>query len=153
MEANMPTEPRVGPGGTHPAGDPGGYAHPAGYQPAGPGGYGQPPYPRHQPGVGDRAAEVMQNVGRTMRTPETKPFFLTSEFLVWLITVAALVIAGAVVDSGDHGDVLRANLVWILFTAVSFAYIISRGISKAGTKYRDRDQGSGYSGDGYGRGY
>jgi len=26
--------------------------------------------------------------------------------------------------------------VWTLITIVSFAYIISRGISKAGTKYR-----------------
>jgi hypothetical protein len=92
---------------------------------------------------------MMQNVGRHIRTPETKPFFMTSEFLVWLITVICLVIAGAVVGSGDHGDVMRANLVWILFTVISFAYIISRGISKAGTKYRDRD---GSSGGGY-RGY
>jgi hypothetical protein len=111
------------------------------YQNGPPAGYGQPPYPGHQPGVGDRAADMMQSVGRHIRTPETKPFFMTSEFLVWLITVVSIVIAGAVVGSGDHGDVLRANLVWILFTAVSFAYIISRGISKAGTKYRDRDGG------------
>jgi hypothetical protein len=142
--------PQSGPGGTQPVGDGGaaGYPHQTPYQQGPPAGYGQQPYGGHQPGAGDRAAEMMQNVGRHIRTPETKPFFMTSEFLVWLVTVIALVIAGAVVGSGDHGDVLRANLVWILFTAISFAYIISRGISKAGTKYRDRDRG----GDDY-RGY
>ena len=145
MSTTPPMPPQSGPGGTQPVGDgsAGGYPQQAPYQQGPPAGYGQPPYPGHQPGVGDRAADMMQNVGRHIRTPETKPFFMTSEFLVWLITVISLVIAGAVVGSGDHGDVLRANLVWILFTAVSFAYIISRGISKAGTKYRDRDEGGG----------
>jgi hypothetical protein len=152
MSANAPMPPQSGPGGTQPIGDggAGGYPpQPGAYQQGPPPGYGQQQYPGQQPGVGDRAADMMQNVGRHIRTPETKPFFMTSEFLVWLITVISLVIAGAVVGSGDHGDVLRANLVWILFTAISFAYIISRGISKAGTKYRDRDGGGR---DGY-RGY
>jgi CBS domain-containing protein len=87
----------------------------------------------------------MQTVRRHIRTPETKPFFTTSEFWVWLITIICIVVAGAVVGNGDHHDVLRANLVWILFTAVSISYIVSRGISKAGTKYRERGQdGRGY---------
>jgi hypothetical protein len=146
VDTNPQGGPPNGPGGTQPMQGPGQtYPQPGPYQQGMPGGYGQQQYQGNQPGVGDRAADMMQNVGRHIRTPETKPFYMTSEFLVWLITVIALVIAGAVVGSGDHGDVLRANLVWILFTAVSFAYIISRGISKAGTKYRDRDQG--------GRGY
>ena len=151
MNANPPMQPPAGPGGTQPVGDGGGGGYPqqAPYQQGSPGGYGQAPFPGQQPGVGDRAADMMQNVGRHIRTPETKPFFMTSEFIVWLITVVSLVIAGAVVGSEDHGDVLRANLVWILFTAVSFAYIISRGISKAGTKYRDRDSGGGGGYRGY----
>jgi hypothetical protein len=147
---SAPMQPQSGPGGTQSVGDGGGgYPQQGPYQQGPPVGYGQQPYPGHQAGVGDRAADMMQNVGRHIRTPETKPFFMTSEFLVWLITVICLVIAGAVVGSGDHGDVMRANLVWILFTVISFAYIISRGISKAGTKYRDRD---GSNGGGY-RGY
>jgi len=76
-------------------------------------------------------------VGRHIHTPETKAFFKTSEFAVWVLTVIGLLIAGAVVDSSDgSADVLRANTVWLLITVISFAYIISRGISKAGTKYR-----------------
>lgn len=80
---------------------------------------------------------------RHVRTPETKPFFQTSEFAVWALTVIGLLIAGAAVTAGPTGDVLRANTVWTLITVISFAYIISRGISKAGSKYRDRDGGPG----------
>ncbi len=96
-------------------------------------GYGQP----QGPTTGERASDAAQAVGRHIHTPETKAFFKTSEFAVWVLTVIGLLIAGAVVDSSNlQHDVFRANLVWILITIVSFAYIISRGISKAGTKYR-----------------
>ena len=103
-------------------------------------GFGQPQYGGPQQGGG--AAQAMQGVQRAARTPETKPFFLTSEFLVWLLITIALAIAGAVVG-GDDGDDFPASLVWILITVLSFAYIISRGISKAGTKYSGRDGAGG----------
>jgi hypothetical protein len=91
-------------------------------------------------GLGDRASNAMNSIGRHVKTPETKEFFKTSEFGVWLFTVVALVIAGAVIDASSHGDVLRADLVWKLVTAVSAVYILSRGIAKAGTRrgYGDR---------------
>ena len=127
----------------------------------GAGGPGQPPpggqYPPQQPAAGQQgfaqpqyggpggAGQAMQGVQRAVRTPETKPFFLTSEFLVWLIAVIGVAIAGAVVG-GDDGDDLPASLVWILIIVISFAYIISRGISKAGTKYPGRDGGGGAAG-------
>jgi hypothetical protein len=120
----------------------GGYPSPtAAYAPA-PQGYVPPGYDGHQqgPGVGERASEVAQAFGRHVRTPETKPFYKTSEFMVWLVTVLGVLIAGATIDNSDHGDVLRANLVWVLVTVISFAYIITRGISKAGTKYQDTGQ-------------
>ena len=110
--------------------------------------YGQPQYGGQPgPGVGERASEIAHTVGRHIRTPETKPFYKSSEFLVWALVVVGLFVAGAVIDNGDHGDVLKANTVWILVSVVSFAYIISRGISKAGTRYRDDAPG------GYGRGF
>lgn len=115
-----------------------GYGNPAGY--GGPG-YANQGYDQPTPGAGERAAQVAHRIDRHIRTPETKPFYKASEFMVWVIVTIGLLIAGAVVDNGDHGDVLRANLVWILITIVSFAYIISRGISKAGTKYRGDDSG------------
>jgi hypothetical protein len=59
---------------------------------------------------------------------ETKPFFLTSEFLTLLGTIAALAIAMAV------SDVFDGNRGWTLIAGVAAAYIVSRGIAKAGTR-------------------
>ncbi len=114
---------------------------PGGYQQPPPQGYAQPPYQGQQghqgPGVGERANQAMHSFQRQIRTPETKPFFRSSEFAVWLVTVVGILIAGAAVDNGAQGDPLRADTVWLLVAVTSFAYIISRGISKAGTRYRE----------------
>jgi hypothetical protein len=59
---------------------------------------------------------------------ETKPFFLTSEFLTLVGAIAAVAIAMAV------SDVLDATRGWTLITAIAVAYIVSRGIAKAGTR-------------------
>jgi hypothetical protein len=77
-------------------------------------------------------AGAAQFAERHIRTPETKEFFKTSEFGVWLVGVIALLIAAAASDN------LNAPLAWTLVTAISFAYIISRGVAKAGTKRDDR---------------
>jgi hypothetical protein len=67
---------------------------------------------------------------------ETKPFFLTSEFLTLIGTIAAIAIAMASLDNFD------APRGWTLITAVASAYIVSRGIAKAGA----RDPNPGRSG-------
>jgi hypothetical protein len=79
---------------------------------------------------------VMQNYGYGRRPyAETKPFFLTSEFLAFLGILVALAIALGATDSLNqfHG--------WVLITAIGCAYIVSRGIAKAGT--RDPNIGGG----------
>jgi len=112
--------------------------------------YGQPQHYQQDngPGFGDRASNAMTQFGRHVKTPETKEFFKTSEFGVWLFTVVAIVIAGVVIDASSHGDVLRADLVWKLVAGISAVYILSRGIAKAGTRrgYGDRpmDRSQGY---------
>lgn len=58
------------------------------------------------------------------RGKKEKPFFLTSEFMTLLATVAAVAIAAAVVEDFD------ANRAWTLITVLAGAYIISRGLSK-----------------------
>ena len=72
---------------------------------------------------------------------ETKPFWLTSEFLATLAAIAALAIA---LGTNDLVDGFRG---WLLITIVAAAYIISRGIAKAGSRdpnpTRDRG-GQGY---------
>ncbi len=65
---------------------------------------------------------------------ETKPFFLTSEFLALVLTVAGVLIASAVVDDLDAG---RA---WTLVAGLAAAYMLSRGLAKSGTRDPNPDR-------------
>lgn len=70
---------------------------------------------------------------------ETKSGFKTSEFLVWVVASALILIAGAVVDSGDQtGEgsfgIFRAFQIFGWITA---AYIVSRGLAKIGVRHQD----------------
>jgi hypothetical protein len=75
---------------------------------------------------------------RSDYTSETKPFFLTSEFLTLLATIAAIAIAMAASDNFDspRGFTLIAGL--------AAAYMIARGLAKAGTKDPNPDRGDRY---------
>jgi hypothetical protein len=70
---------------------------------------------------------------RTAYTSETKPFFLTSEFLVFVLYLMGLGIAAGTEDSID------AQWFWILATVATSFYMLSRGLAKAGSKSRARD--------------
>ena len=62
---------------------------------------------------------------------ETKPFFLTSEFLLTAALMLALLVAGYLRD-----DTLTTWRTWLLVTVVGTAYVLSRGIAKAGSPDR-----------------
>jgi hypothetical protein len=137
----------TGPGGPIGPGDPTMPAHPgAGAPPV----YAPPPEQRFDRGVPhdypsgydpsgqqhqghDRAAELEAFARRHIRTPETKEFFKTSEFMIWALTAIVLGIAAATSDAFDGGR------MWLYFTIASAAYILSRGIAKAGTRRGDPD--------------
>jgi hypothetical protein len=59
---------------------------------------------------------------------ETKPFFLTSEFVGAVLGILGIAITAAASDS------FGAWRAWILITAVLVGYMISRGIAKSGTR-------------------
>jgi hypothetical protein len=59
---------------------------------------------------------------------ETKPFFLTSEFVGAVLAIAGIAITAAASDS------FGAWRAWILITAVTVGYLVSRGIAKSGTR-------------------
>ena len=61
---------------------------------------------------------------------ETTPFFMTSEFMSYVLTVIAVAICTAVFDE------LNAWRGLLLITALTAGYMLSRGIAKAGTRYR-----------------
>ncbi|HUQ22556.1 MAG TPA: hypothetical protein VM049_06020 [Gaiellaceae bacterium] len=64
---------------------------------------------------------------------ETKPFFLTSEFVAAALTIAGIAITAASTDS------FGAWRAWILISAVTVGYVVSRGIAKSGTKSHAND--------------
>jgi hypothetical protein len=70
---------------------------------------------------------------REMYTSETKPFFLTSEFLVFVLLLMGLGIAAGSSDNIDD------RFFWIAATAASSIYMLSRGLAKAGSRSRARD--------------
>ncbi len=59
---------------------------------------------------------------------ETKPFFLTSEFVGAMLVIAGIAITAAA------SDAFGAWRAWILITAVTVGYMVSRGIAKSGTR-------------------
>jgi hypothetical protein len=70
---------------------------------------------------------------RTSYTTETKPFFLTSEFVVFVLFVMGLAIGTATADDVDP------RLFWILTTVATSAYMLARGIAKAASRSRAHD--------------
>src|SRR3954468_23505580 len=59
---------------------------------------------------------------------ETKPFFLTSEFVGSLLAILGIAITAAA------SDAFGAWRAWILITAIIVGYMVSRGIAKSGTR-------------------
>ena len=69
------------------------------------------------------------------RREETKPSFLTTEFYAMIGVIAAILVAAAQADNFD------APRAWTLVAAVAIGYMVSRGLAKSGSDYRDRDSG------------
>ena len=59
---------------------------------------------------------------------EARPGIMTSEFLLTVLAAAVVVIAGYV------SDTFSEDLAWGLFAGIIAAYVLSRGIAKAGSK-------------------
>jgi hypothetical protein len=80
-----------------------------------------------------RGQRVAMFPRRADYTSETKPFFLTSEFLVFVLYLMGLGITASTDSTVD------ARLFWILATVAASAYMLSRGIAKAATRSRAHD--------------
>ena len=74
-------------------------------------------------------------------TTETKSFFKTSEFWVFLTLAVAILIAGTTIEGEEGGnDFFAADKVWLYITLLALGYMLSRGIAKSGVRdpYWDR---------------
>jgi hypothetical protein len=67
---------------------------------------------------------------------ETKASFKTTELIVYVLSVLAILIASEVVDDGDF----NAKQAWFFVTLLTIGYMVSRGLAKSGSRdfYDDR---------------
>jgi hypothetical protein len=81
---------------------------------------------------------------RHRRSTETKAAFKTTELMAYAGAVAAVLIAGLVIDQSDAGG-LGARQVWLYVTILTVGYMLSRGLAKSGSRdpYWDDDDRSG----------
>jgi hypothetical protein len=80
---------------------------------------------------------VRLSPARVARVDETKPSFLSTEFWVFVLAVAGILVAASQADNLD------ADRAWTLIAAVAIGYMVSRGLAKAGSAHRDRDRDDG----------
>ena len=79
-----------------------------------------------------------QKAAAYVKSTETKAFSKTSEFFVWALTVAAVLIAALLIE--DFGP----DRAWSLATYASIDYMISRDLAKAGAReFYSADDSSG----------
>jgi hypothetical protein len=69
-----------------------------------------------------------RNRGASLEGTETKSGYTTTELIVYVVAVIAVLIASYLVDTFDAYD------AWRFITYLSIAYIISRGLAKAGSR-------------------
>jgi hypothetical protein len=88
----------------------------------------------------------MSNNQQTARAPrpsntvwsETKSALKTTEFYVWLVVSIAILVAAAVIDGDDDNQRFGADHAWLYVAIVTAAYVVSRGLAKAGVHRDDR---------------
>lgn len=72
------------------------------------------------------------------RGGETKAFYKTSEFIVFVVATIAVLIASFAVKATDgHGDYFQADKAWLYVVILSVGYMLSRGLAKSGSRHRD----------------
>lgn len=68
-------------------------------------------------------------------TTETKQAFKTTEFFAFVAVVVGILISASVINGGDTSgtDEFIARQAWLYVSIVTGAYLISRGLAKAGS--------------------
>jgi hypothetical protein len=69
------------------------------------------------------------------RSTETKASFKTTELMVYIASVAGVLIASAVVGTTHaHVDYFRADKAWFYIVLLTIGYLVSRGLAKSGSR-------------------
>jgi hypothetical protein len=86
--------------------------------------------------TGRSATSPGTGVGSSLRrfATETKASFKTSEFWAMVGVIVAILVSAAVITGGDSdGDEFIARQAWLYVAIVAGAYMIGRGLAKAGS--------------------
>ena len=65
---------------------------------------------------------------------ETKSAFKTTELIVYVLAVVAVLVASAMTDSGADNQAFGARSAWLYVTLLTIGYMISRGLAKSGSR-------------------
>jgi hypothetical protein len=84
----------------------------------------------------DAGDDGVSRLRRRLST-ETKASYKTSELFIYLASVAGVLLASlAVGTENGHDDYFRADRAWFLVVLLTIGYLVSRGLSKAGSRER-----------------
>jgi hypothetical protein len=73
----------------------------------------------------------------TRRRNETKAFYKTTEFMVFIVTTVGVLLASYLVQATDgRGDYFLADKAWLYVVILSVGYMVSRGLAKSGSDHR-----------------
>ncbi len=82
----------------------------------------------------DRTAGT-RTTGLRRLTTETKAAIKTTELYMYVVVLAATLIAGLATKAGSgHDDRFIAKDVWLFATILTVGYMISRGLAKSGSR-------------------
>jgi hypothetical protein len=88
------------------------------------------------PRTGRSAAPARPSITRRLAT-ETKQAFKTTEFWAMVGVIVAILVSAAAIKGGDTApgtDEFIARQAWLYVAIVASAYMISRGLAKAGSR-------------------
>ena len=92
-------------------------------------------------GTGSGSGSGPGRGGARRLSTETKAAPKTTEFVAFLVVLAGILIAAAMVDETNRGG-FGASQAWLYVTILTFGYMISRGLAKSGSRepyWDDRD--------------
>ncbi len=85
------------------------------------------------------ASTGRRGVARRLGT-ETKASYKTTEFVVYLMVLAGILLASFLVKTGQDGlrpDYFRADKAWWYITLLTIGYMVARGLAKSGSHQPD----------------
>lgn len=93
---------------------------------------------RNVPNAHSATAEAPRTRVTARRGDETKAFYKTTEFVVFIAMTLSVLLASYLVQATDgRDDYFQADKAWLYVVVLSVGYMISRGLAKSGSRHHD----------------